>query len=101
MAFNFRRAVFSFLRRFKERDVLLRDNSTYEYISHKTLNAVRTALGMRRVLHRKLVAHHYVKNFDLTDVDENMAFFDCFWGRKVGGDPYAIYKAMVRRRPDL
>ena len=79
----------------------MRRNSLYELFSFHCLNMVRRALGMKSILYRKIVSHHYLKSFYDIPISENTALFDCFWGRKIGGDPYAIFRAMVLEKPDL
>lgn len=34
----------------------------------------------------------YRKKYFNTEVDTSLVFLDCFWGRKIGDHPYAIYK---------
>ncbi|MBJ6137356.1 glycosyltransferase [Marinobacter litoralis] len=51
---------------------------------------------------RKLIMEAaYLRGFYRLEVEEDLAFFDCFWGRKIGGDPYALYREMVRQNPSL
>ncbi len=37
---------------------------------------------------------YYLDNYVEGNIQKNLVFFDSFWGRKIGGHPYAIYKAM-------
>lgn len=36
----------------------------------------------------------YNDNYELIAVERNVVLLDCFWGRRVGCHPYAIYRAM-------
>ncbi|MEP3590473.1 MAG: glycosyltransferase [Marinobacter sp.] len=96
-----RKYVIRYLRAFKDLDVRLREWPLYELFSFHVYNVLRTFLGMHKLPYRKVVAHHYLKSYRHINVEDNLALFDCFWGRKVGGDPYAIYREMVRKNPEL
>lgn len=43
----------------------------------------------------------YLRGFYRVKVEQDLALFDCFWGRKIGGDPYALYREMIRQNPQL
>src|SRR5690554_8215898 len=79
----------------------MRRNPYYEYCSFTFFNIIRKIVGLKELDHRRLVKHHYHKDFDIIEVDKRTVLFDCFWGRKIGGDPYAIYRKMKERQPDF
>src|SRR5690554_7495810 len=67
----------------------------------KILRLLKRAVTKRAWLKKKLVEYGYVRGFYRVKVEDDLALFDCFWGRKVGGDPYALYREMVRQNPRL
>lgn len=101
MSLNFRRKAIEVLRKYKSIDLKLRENSCYELISYILFNVLRFVLRLKPVPYRKLVENHYRKKIDVISVDEKLVFLDCFWGRKVGGDPYAIYRKLKEKDNSL
>src|SRR5690554_1857937 len=68
----------------------------------KILRLLKRAVTKRAAwLKKKLVEYGYVRGLYRVKVEDDLALFDCFWGRKVGGDPYALYREMVRQNPRL
>lgn len=46
----------------------------------------------------KVVAH-YAQAYDTTPVDKTVILFESYWGKKIAGNPLAIYRALVRDHP--
>ena len=67
----------------------------------RIVRLLKQLITKRAKLKKKLVEYYYVKGFYSAKIEGDLAFFDCFWGRKVGGDPYAIYREMVKQNPRL
>lgn len=46
-----------------------------------------------------LLKRNYIENFEHKNVEDNIYLFDSFWGRKVGCNPYALFKEITNREP--
>lgn len=49
-------------------------------------------------LYNFFVTAFYRKNYSTFKLEEDLVFLDCFWGRKVGDHPYAIYREILKDR---
>lgn len=47
-------------------------------------------------LYNFFVAAFYRENYSKFKVEEDLVFLDCFWGRKIGDHPYAIYREILK-----
>lgn len=47
-------------------------------------------------LYNFFLAAFYRKYYSFFKVEDNLVFLDCFWGRKVGDHPYAIYREILK-----
>ena len=79
------------LEKLKPYDEKLRRNAFYSDVSAR----------VHRVYHRAVepflgADDYYVKNFDVFPVNEKIILFESFWGRKIGCNPYALYREVVR-----
>lgn len=95
-----RKKLISFLRRFKNLDIRLREYPLYEYCSFYSFNAMRHLLRLKPIGHHKIIEHHYIKQFKKLDVKRKTVLFDSFQGQKIAGDPYAIYRALREKNDD-
>lgn len=55
----------------------------------------RRSTGFNR-LYGFFLSAVYRKSYSSYNVEKNLIFLDCFWGRKVGGNPYAIYREILK-----
>src|SRR5690625_2197585 len=39
---------------------------------------------------------YYRKYYCVSPIDDNLILLDCFWGRKIGCHPYAIYREIIK-----
>lgn len=89
--------VIKVLRLYKPLDVRLRENSWYELMSFYFFNMARRVLGLPRIGSQKIIEHHYIKNLGHIQVQPRTMLFDSFQGQKLAGDPYAVYREVVRQ----
>lgn len=47
-------------------------------------------------MYNLFLAAFYRKNYSKFKLEKNLVFLDCFWGRKVGDHPYAIYREILK-----
>ena len=79
-----------FLQAYKPIDEKLRCNALYAKLSS----------GVHSVYHQAVepflgADDFYVKNFDAFPVEEDLILFESYWGRKIGCNPYALYREMI------
>src|SRR5690606_17560949 len=69
---------------------------TYNY-ERKTLveRASEKRAGVRRFF-SYFLAVFYRANYHSIEVENDVVLLDCFWGRKIGCNPYALYKETVK-----
>ncbi|WP_417791602.1 CDP-glycerol glycerophosphotransferase family protein [Stutzerimonas xanthomarina] len=82
---------------FKLHDRKWRSYKIYELISFCAYNILRVIIGRRPINYQRIIEHHYLKSVDCLPVNNRSVFFDSFWGQKIGGDPYAVYRELSRR----
>ena len=45
------------------------------------------------------VMTHYAETYEATPVDKKIILFESYWGKKIAGNPLAVYRALVRNYP--
>lgn len=94
---NIKKLLIDVLRRYKNIDIKLRENTLYELISFHVFNILRSLIGLKPIGHHRIIEHYYIKILDDTELKTKTILFDSFQGQKVAGDPYAVYRALRLR----
>src|SRR5690606_13463852 len=58
---------------------------------------LRKTIGLKLINNQRLIAHYYIRKTKDIKVKPGSILFDSFYGQKVGGDPYSVYKEWTRR----
>lgn len=62
----------------------------------KVYSQVRERLPKGRSTYNYFRVSYYRLHYTKIAVEDNTVFLDCFWGRKIGGNPYALYREILK-----
>lgn len=77
-------------------DVLLRGKSLNSPRLDKVYSFVRERFKKGGSAYSLFITSYYRLRYKKETVDENTVFLDCFWGRKIGCHPYALYQEILK-----
>lgn len=77
-------------------DVFLRGSALNAPKLDKAYDIVRKRITKGGVIYNFFRVSYYRLRYNKETIDENIVFLDCFWGRKIGCHPYALYQEIVK-----
>ena len=74
------------------------DDKFRKYNGYKKVSLFFYDIYNKFIASENEIKKYYFDNFNKFDVDCDVYFFDCFWGRRIGCNPYALYRELMQRK---
>ncbi|QEM80773.1 glycosyltransferase [Halomonas binhaiensis] len=99
---NAKKIIVACVRRYKPIDGKLRHFAPYAKLSRKLQKRYQIFKSDLKPVRAKgdLAKKYYGENYEEVSLKDNVILFECYWGKKICGNPLAIYRRLVNSNVD-